>query len=174
MITIKDFLECIQCHIVDGHDYMWQCYGPNARGMGYENGKYGSDEEVSISIVFDTKTHFVYEMQAWDGPNKRQYRWIHPDYLKAYKEESKARHLKWKESYDGNKFINLDVEEDILQKATAIFNGEDYDTRVMCELNLDKETLLLAMTMAHEADMTLNQYIEHILREEIKKHGIEV
>jgi len=30
------------------------------------------------------------------------------------------------------------------------------------------------MEMAHEADMSLNQFVEYILREDMKRHGIEV
>jgi hypothetical protein len=166
-ITIKDFLEIIQYKITGGDDYCWQCYGPNARSMDYWNGKH--DGSVSITIVFDSQTQVVYQMEAWDGAKKREYRWIHPAYRNAIEAEAKRRHVDHVESIDGSKFIDLEVAEDITEKATAIFNGEEYDDRVIVPLTMDRDRLLQLMTLAHEADLTLNQFVEQILRKEIAR-----
>jgi predicted HTH domain antitoxin len=172
MITIKDFMECIDYRVTGGTEYQWQCYGPNVRYLEFQSGE-GTVSDT-VLILFDTVDQTVYEMQAWDYHNEREYRWIHPDYLDAHKKEAKSRNVKWKKSFDDRKFINLEVEEDILEKATAIARGEEYDTRIMVTLDLgDKERVLL-MEMAHEADMSLNQFVEHILREDMKRHGVEV
>ena len=167
MITIKDFMESIQYKVTDGAEYCWQSYGPNAYSLNHWNGRY--DDGVTVSIVFDTITAVVYEMQAWDYANKREYRWIHPDYLEAHMAESKLRNVDFNESIDDSKFIDLDVADDILEKATAIIKGEEYDTRVMVPLQLDDDQLLQLMTLAHEADQTLNEYVEQIMRFEIAK-----
>jgi len=172
MITIKDFMECIDYRVTGGAEYQWQCYGPNVRYLEFQSGE-GTVSDT-VLILFDTVDQTVYEMQAWDYYNEREYRWIHPDYLDAHKKEAKSRNVKWKKSLDDRKFINLEVEEDILEKAAAIARGEEYDTRIMVTLELgDKERVLL-MELAHEADMSLNQFVEHILREDMKRHGVEV
>lgn len=172
MITIKDFLECIEYHITGGTEYMWNCYGPNVRYLEYQS-KEGHEADT-IFILFDTVDQTVYEMQAWDYVNQREYRWIHPDYIDAHKKEAKSRNVKWKKSFDERKFINLEVPEDIIEKARAIFLGEEYDTRIMVTLELDDKERIMLMEMAHEADMSLNQFVEYILREDIKRHGVEV
>jgi hypothetical protein len=167
MITIKDFLETVEYKITEGDNYLWTCYGPNVRSLDYWNGS--QTNSVSININFDTVDQTVYEMQAWDGSNDREYRWINPDFIKAHKKEAKKRGTKFKQSIDERNFIEIDLEQDILQKAKAIFNEEDYDTRIMVELTLDDDEMFQLMTMAHEADMTLNQMVEKILRDVIDR-----
>jgi predicted HicB family RNase H-like nuclease len=166
-ITVKDFMKCVSYRITEGDTYEWACFGPNARIMDYWNGKHYA-EGRTISMVYDTQTQVVYQMEAWEG-DTTMYRWIHPDYLSAIKAESESRNVDFKEAVDGNKFIDLDVEEDILEKATAIANEEEYDKRVMISLTFDDDDMFLMMKMAHEKDMSLNKFVEYILQEEINR-----
>jgi hypothetical protein len=172
MITIKDFTECIQYKITEGSEYLWKCYGKNPYSLTYWNS--GTGDDVTIFIVFDTKTQQVFEMQAWDGLNRKEYRWIHPGYIEGYAAEAKSRNVDYKQSFDNHKFIDLEVSEDMLEKATAIFSGEIYDERIMVQLDLGKHEQFMLMEMAHEADMTLNEFVEDILRRDLRKYGIEV
>jgi hypothetical protein len=169
VITIEDFLRTVDYKITDGDPYLWSCYGPNVRSLDYWNGSHSNS--VSMSIEFDTKDQTVYEMQVWDGANEREYRWIHPNYVKAHKKESKARGVKRRQSIDDRKFIDIDVEEDILSKARAIYLGEDYDTRLIVPLELNDDELFQMMKLAHERDVTLNQLVEQILTEEIARRS---
>jgi hypothetical protein len=50
----------------------------------------------------------------------------------------------------------------------SIKAGEDYDTRVSVPVDFTDEELLTYMTMAHERDMTFNQFVEQALREAIE------
>lgn len=167
-ITIKDFMECVQYKITEGHDYLWRCYGKNAYSLDYWNQQNGADG-VSIHIVFDRINQTVYEMQAWHYGANREYRWIHPDYVSLHEAEADERGHAGDESLDGRKFIDLDLAEDILEKASAIFNGLPYDTRVLVSVEMDDVTLNAAMRAAHEQDITLNEYVESILRKEIDR-----
>ena len=108
-------------------------------------------------------------MQAWDFDAQREYRWIHPDYLEAYRKEAKSRGIKRRKSIDDRKYIDLEVAEDILGKSRSIFLGEEYDTRVIVPLDLEDDLLFQLMKLAHEADMTLNDFVAYILRQEIDK-----
>jgi predicted HicB family RNase H-like nuclease len=173
MITVKDFMECVSYRITDGAKYEWSCYGPDARSMDYWNGEHG-DTERNVNMVYDTRTQVVYQMEAWDMSNDRAYRWIHPDYLEEVTAEAEENGVDFEQSYDHHKFTDLEVEEDMLEKATAIANEEEYDNRIMVTLTLGYDEQHLLMEMAHEADMSLNKYVEHILRLEMQKHGIEV
>ena len=172
MITIKDYMEAVQYRITDGSEYQWSCYGPNARSMEYWNGRY--DGGVSVNMVYDTKTQVVYEMEAWDYAAEKEYRWIHPGYIEIYVREANERGIPYKQSIDDRQYTDLEVAEDILEKATAIAAEEEYDDRIMIQLELDDAERMMLMEMAHEADMSLNQFVEYILREDMKRRGIEV
>jgi len=169
-ITLKQFMETIDHRVTEGAQYMWSCYGDSVMSLDHWNGQHGP-EGMSIHCVFDTSDAFVYEMQAWDYRNNREYRWIHPDYRDAYKEEAVERNVDSEQSLDDRKFIDLEVAEDILEKARAIFKGEDYDTRVIIQLDLDEETELLLMRAAHALDITVNQFVERALEAEIARLG---
>jgi hypothetical protein len=161
MITLKEFFECINYRITEGSDYMWNCYGNDSYQLDSWNGE---QPGTIVCVVFDKHTQDVYEMQAWDGPNNNIYRWIHPDYVEAVKGEYTKRGLNFHEASDFESFIDLEVEDDMLEKAKAIANGTEYDRRILVPLTLSDDSLLQLMKMAHEKDMTLNQFVEHILR----------
>lgn len=160
MITLKDYMECISYRITEGSEYLWHCYGPNAYSLD-SGSSYG---ENTVSVVFDKTTQVVYQIEAWDFANRRTYRWINPDYIDAIKAESKKRNIKFEQSIDNEKFIDIDSVKDILEKATAISNGEEYDTRLILELNLEDDELFEMMKMAHEMDLSFNKFVEHILQ----------
>lgn len=163
MITLNDFLDVINNDKTTGDSFLYECYGPNAYSMEYWNGKH-DDGGTSMSVVFDLRTQVVYEMEAWDYDNQREYRWVHPDYKKALFDETSSRGHDPEDSVDGRKYIDLDVEADILEKASAMYEGVPYDTRVLMEIDFDDDLLLSAMKLAHEQDITFNQYVENALR----------
>jgi predicted HicB family RNase H-like nuclease len=170
-ITLRHFMEAIDYQVNDGSKYMWTCYGPDARTMEYWNEQH--DKGVSVTAVFDSKTQIVYEMEAWDYEQHRYYRWIHPGYIDAMKAECMSRGIDFTNAFDDESFIDLDVAEDILEKSAAMVAGEEYDTRVIMKFEIDEDLLFSAMQFAHEADITLNQYIENILSEEIARLAVQ-
>jgi len=172
MITLKDFMETIQYKITEGSDYGWSCYGPDAHSIDSWNEIQG-DGGYTITTVFDKKDQTVYQMEAWDYTNDRCYRWIDPTYIDAYKEECEQRDVDFNNAFDAVDFIDLETEEDILEKARAMVAGEDYDTRVSVPLTLDDDQMFELMKSAHEKDVTLNQLVENILREVIASRGHE-
>lgn len=168
MITLKDFMEAIQYKVTEGSEYLWTTYGPNARSMDYWNGNF-KGAGITVNCVFDTETQEVYEMQAWDDIEDVQYRWIHPNYLAQIVLEYENRAIDFEQSFDDNKFTDLEVADDILEKATAMVAGKEYDKRIMVTLSLSYDEEHLLMELAHAADMSLNQYVEKILREKIEE-----
>ena len=166
MITLKDFLECINYQVSEGSKFCWNCYGSDAMTLDHWNGLHGAGG-VAVHTVFDSVNQTVYEMQAWDYTNEREYRWIHPDFVSRHMAEAEHRGTDFTQSYDDHKFIDLDVAEDMLEKARAIFRGEDYDTRIIINLKMTSEEELLLMRAAHAADLTVNDFVERALREKI-------
>lgn len=163
MITLEDFIKAIDYKITGGSEYGWNCFGSNARYLDSSDSESG-DGAYSVSAVFDSVDQTIYLVEAWDYTNHREYRWINPDYYKALKKECKKRDIDFKESLDGKRYIELEVAEDMLEKISAIVAGEDYDTRVKVPVDFTDEELLQYMKMAHERDMTFNQFVEEALR----------
>lgn len=170
MTTVfQELIEANNFEITGGSEYQWQCFGHNARYLDFDR-----EDHFSINCVFDTVDHTVYIIEAWDYINNREYRWINPNYLDEYKEACKENEVDFRESFDSNKFVDLEVIEDMFEKIQGIRSGEDYDSRVKVPLTLDDKDLFELMKMAHERDITLNAMVEEVLTvaiEDAKKGG---
>ena len=164
MITLKEWIEVVGYRITEGSDYGWNCYGAHSYQLDSWNGEQNG---YSFNIVFDTATQVVYEANAHDYANNRAYRLRNPAFVEAHDREAKERDCTINEAWEDVNYINLETEDDWLSKAEAIIAGEEYDTRVEVPLTLDKDQMYQLMQLAHEHDMTLNQFVEKLLREEI-------
>jgi hypothetical protein len=173
MITLKQWLELANYKITEGDRYLWDCYGKDAFMLASWNGINGQGG-YSTDIVFDTKTQIVYEVAVHDFTNNRAYRMINPEYAKAHAQESATRSVDMNTAWDDVDYTDLDVEEDFVEKATAIVNGRDYDKRVMIQLELDSDLEMAIYRNAHQLDMTVNDYIQMALVEFIKSKAPEL
>jgi hypothetical protein len=99
---------------------------------------------------------------------------INPDFQKKNKKEAKRRDIDKKNAWDDVDYVDLEVDDDFIQKCLAIKAGEDYDTRVSVPMDFSDEELLQYMKLAHEQDITFNQLVERALREAIDRAGITV
>ena len=167
MITLKDFMKTVNYRITEGSDYCWNCYGSNAYSLDYWNQDHNGH---SLSIIFDTQSHEVYEVQAHDYKHNRAYRLINPDYKFVHDNEAVGREVSADEAWDEVNYVDLETDEDFLDKAQSIMSGEDYDTRIDMPIRLDDDALFELMKKAHEQDVTLNQLVEDILRKVISLH----
>ena len=165
---MKEWMELVDYRITEGSNYGWQCYGSNVYQIDSWN---GNIDGHSFSIVFDTRDQTVYEVQAHDYVHNRAYRMINEDFLKKMKKEAKRRDVDKDEAWDDVNYIDLEVDDDFIQKCLAIRAGEDYDTRVSIPLDFSDEELLQYMKMAHDRDITFNELVEEALRQAIEQHG---
>jgi len=171
MITLKEWMEIVDYRITEGSDYGWHCYGNDVHMLDSWNGE---QDGHSFTVIFDTKTQVVYEVQAHDYVHNRAYRMINPDFQKKNKKEAKRRDIDKKNAWDDVDYVDLEVDDDFIQKCLAIKAGEDYDTRVSVPMDFSDEELLQYMKLAHEQDITFNQLVERALREAIDRAGITV
>ena len=172
MITMKEWMELVSYRITEGSDFGWQCYGSNVYQLDSWN---GDQDGHSFSIIFDTRDQTVYEVQAHDYLHNRAYRMVNQDFAKKMKKEAKRRDVNRNEAWedvDYVDYVELDVDDDFIQKSLAIKAGEDYDTRVEVPLDLDEATMFSLMQAAHERDITLNELVEDILCEVLKKETV--
>jgi hypothetical protein len=171
MINMKEWMELVGYRITEGSAYGWQCYGSDAYALDSWNGDHDGH---SFTVIFDTKDQTVYEVQVHDYVHNRAYRMINPDFQKKNKKEARRRDVNKDEAWDDVNYIDLEVDDDFIQKCLAIQAGEDYDTKVSVPLELEDDKMFELMRMAHEQDITLNQLVENILRNMIAEKEITV
>lgn len=150
MITLKQWMEICNYRITEGGDYT----PSNARIYSLDSWN-GDQNGHSLMIGFDPKTQEVYTVEVHDYKNDRSYRLVNPQF---------KEHFTDNEAYDGVEFTDLEVDDDFIEKATAIVNGEEYDTGILVPLNFTDEELLPIFKLAHEADMSFNDYVNMALR----------
>ena len=165
MITLKSFMEVVDYRITEGSEYQWDSYGSNAYILDSWNGD--NDNGHSFSIIFDTSSQAVYEVQIHDYKNQRAYRLIDPKFAKKHKKESKQRDVNFNQAWDEVDYVDLELDDDFLEKASAVVNDQEYDTRIQFPIDLPKDQLYNLMRLAHEQDLTLNKYVEQALEREI-------
>jgi hypothetical protein len=165
---MKEWMELVDYKITEGSEYSWQCYGPNAYCLDSWNGVHGRGG-YSFSIIFSTKTQKVYEVSVCDYTNDRAYRMINPDKLEKFQTEAKYRGTSANEAWDDVEYTDLEVVNDFIQKAQAIKSGLPYDTRIQVEVDFSDDELLTYMKMAHDCDMTFNDFVEEALRRAIEE-----
>ena len=168
MITMKEWMELVDYRITEGSDFMWQCYGTDAYQLDSWNGVH-DEGGFSFTITFDTRNQTVYELQAHDYTHQRAYRMINPDFRKKMRKEAKRRNVERDKAWDGVDYVDLEVDDDFIQKCLAIKAGEDYDTDVTVPLDLPDDLLMFAFKAAHEQNLTFNEFINQILRDFIDR-----
>ena len=168
MITLKQWMETVNYRITEGDAWTSEAFGHSAHCLSAWNGVHGKGG-WSLNIVFDTETQLVYQVEACDYTNNRAYRMINPDYKDAVAKEAEGNEY-LNQAWDDVDFTDLEVDEDWLEKATAIVDGENYDERVKVPIDFSDEELLKYMKLAHERDMTFNAFVEEALRAAIEEH----
>lgn len=155
MITLKEFMELVEYRITEGSEYHANIpglYMLSSWSIG-QNG-YGFD------IAFDPKDdQRVYLVEAHDYKNDRAYRLADPTL--------KTSRTAW----DDVDYVDLEEDDDFIQKCLAIRAGEDYDARVSVPVNFSDEELLKLMKMAHQQDITFNEYVARALTALIERES---
>ena len=172
-MQLSEINNTFQHRITDGSEYLWHCYGNNVRSIDY------TSEYACGYVIFDTETQTVYEVSvspvvgSWDVEPK-PYRYIDPDYRVSHDAEAKDRHVDANQAWDDVMWVDLETEEDFIEKATAMFKGEKFDTRIQVPLDLDNDTMLKLSMEAHKRDITLNKMVEEVLRNVIAEHEFNI
>jgi len=153
---------------MESSPYMWSCF-PDAAYQDIFN-QFGE-----LSIVFSQTDGFkVYELivSPVNVPDANPYRWIDPEYRQQYLDECKERDVNPDLIYDNVRYIDIEIKQDILEKAEAIMKGLPYDSRVMMDLDISDELFMQVAKLAHEKDITFNQMVAEILTEVIEREKL--
>lgn len=161
-MKLQQVNEAMDHKITGGSEYQWNCY-PNARYLDYES------DFAHVSVIYSTATQEIYQAEvavkrdAW-AEDAKPYRWLNPEFKEAFFGECKERKVKKNKAWDDVKWVDLEVEEDFLEKATDIFNGQEWNHDIMVPIDLPKDELFQLMLIAHEKNITLNQLVTEILQ----------
>lgn len=164
MLTLKEWMELVDYRVTEGSEYGWQCFGPKAYSLSSWNGEH---DGYSFNIVFDNTSQTVYTVEACDYTNNRAYRIVNPLFKAVHDSEAEDRGVLGNQAWDEVNWIDLEQDDDFIQKGLAIRDGEDYDTRVSVPVDLPDDVVFGLMKMAHERDITFNQLVEEVIRNAI-------
>jgi hypothetical protein len=155
MLTLKEWMTLVDYKITEGSDYFTNI--PELYSLSSWNGEH---DGWSFFIAFDPKdAQRVYVVEACDYKNQRAYRLKDP----AIELDDQA--------WDDVKFTELEIDDDFIQKALAIKDGEDYDTCVKVLVDFpDKDDLLKYFMMAHEMDITFNDLAGRALKAAVDEY----
>jgi hypothetical protein len=160
-------LRTFDYKITDGDAYLWKCY-PDARFIDFES------DYAYVSVVHSTQDTVVYEVtvESKNDEDAPVYRWMNPDFIDAYKDESEERNFDPTVARDDVRYTDVENRDDFLIKAGDVFNGVELKTDIV--IDLPRDVLLEHLLAAHKQDITFNEYINTALRrviEEIKVSG---
>ena len=114
-MQVKDWMELVGYRITEGSPYEWACFGHNAYCLDSWD---SNNDGQSASIIFDTNSQTVYTIAVYDYGKNLAYRWTNPDWIEKYTQEANSRCPNPHQAWDEVDYIELEVEEDFLEKAT--------------------------------------------------------
>lgn len=167
-MKLNDVINAAGARISGGDPYGWGCFGDNANFIEFRD----TSGQGYAHAIYDTKNYTVYEINVTVPNRDICFRWLNPEFKDAFYSDAESRGVDPEEAWDDVKCTNVDSEARIIDHLENI--GEcDYSEvpdekgRVSVPLELTEEETFRLMKAAHEKDVTLNQLVEDILREEI-------
>lgn len=152
MLTLKQWMELVNYKITEGSEY----YSDGATLYCLDSWDSNHDG-YSVSIVFDPKDEQrVHLVEVCDYKNQRAYR-----RCTSPQDDSNA--------WDGVSWVDLETDEDFIEKTAAIMKGVEYDTRISIPLTLTDDELLVLFKLAHAADVTFNEYVARVVQEQLDR-----
>lgn len=185
MNFFEELLKAANCKIINGSEFLWKCFGRNVYTIDLNVGKNGLCGN-GMSIIFDTQNQMVYCVECFSETHA--FRWVHSEYADAYFNEHTMNGADPKYAFDNTKWIDVTDANTFLHIVKLIVNDEDCSIFISEEndddldikneedeivtLNLEKDLIADLAIMAHNSNMTLNDFINEILRLEMIKNEI--
>lgn len=162
-MKLREVNEALDHAITGGAEYLWNCF-PDARTLDYET------EHGHASVTYSTESQEVYEASAESKNSERPYRWLNPNYKSAYEAESEKRGFTDHAiAWDDVKWIDLETEDDFLDKAQGVCSGTWFDERVQVPVEMSDAEFIQLAKMAHARDITFNDMVTEVLKLAIER-----
>lgn len=169
MKLFERFLTLTKFRLSEVDRFGWSCFGDSAHVFTFWNGDH-QGHSFSATVSLDTMS--VHVLEVCDFHNNRAYRWFNPDTdaCAAYFKEAPAHGSNLREAWDDVDFVDLEVLENFIVKAEAIRDHKFHDLKVIVPLELSDKEIFELMKLAHDKDLTLNQFVEQVLWNMIHDH----
>lgn len=103
-MILMEIIQACEARIVGGSEFLWQCYGPNARYLDFAD----RDGTECVSVVFDIATQQVCELQMNVPGYDQAFGWRASEFEQAYQEECKAHNIEPNIAWDDLKYERVD------------------------------------------------------------------
>jgi len=156
VIAKQQFWGLTQGHEFLCHPYPYAFIGLVQKNLYRLSKVFEAGQSWDMSMIFDINTDEVIEISIDDFSREVFYCLKNPKY-KRYEDMNVA------------KTVELETDEDFLEKASAIIDGREYDSRVSIPLEMPDDELLMCMKLAHEEDITFNHWVERAVKQAIER-----
>lgn len=110
-MKLIDVITAAEGRVSGGDKFQWKCWGDNARFMEFADIN-GSE---FCSVVFDTKTYDVYDIEIFIPDTDICFRWFNPAFIDRYINEAKVRNIDYMLAWDSIKFIPVNDAQVIIE-----------------------------------------------------------
>lgn len=152
-MKVEQVLKAAGYKITEGSAYGWPCYSPYARWL---------DLEEDVSCVFDANTREVFELHISNSDASKVWRWQEPRTIPDFIKECEKRGINPDDASESTKYIPIQGEAEAIAMVYEHMNAETEGDSLV-QINMDDTELLKVCMMAHEKDMTLNEFVTHVL-----------
>jgi hypothetical protein len=104
-------------------------------------------------------------IDAWCSRTDRIYQWVNPHYLQAYHTELSERSVNLPEE---KKLVNIADADKMLMICKTLHSGQEYNHNTI-DIDLPDDLLFKSLLMAHEQDITFNEYVSQVLNSYINE-----
>ena len=160
-MRIEHFLQSINYQIKDCSNYLWKCFGENVRILDTEC----QNSDIGTSCIFDPTTRKIFVIEFWDEKGQHiafdELEFcvcIDPNFREAYFKEYEDRNI------ETNNLIEISYEE-ILSKIRKAFKTETEEVNI----HIDPDLQTYVYRLAHELNISFNEFVVEILRNQIKE-----
>lgn len=169
MLTFKDFMQLINYKPTEIGEYTVPYYREATAIECWD----GNQDGFSLSLICSLRNDETYEVQLCDFKRQRAYRIINEKYRTAHADYVATQNETYDQAWDEVSYVDLETDEDFVEKATKVMNDEEYDTRVVIPFELPDDVIYTLMKEAHRKDITFNALISETLINHINKLELE-
>jgi hypothetical protein len=130
-MKLIDVITAAEGRVSGGDKFQWKCWGDNARFMEFADIN-GSE---FCSVVFDTKTYDVYDIEIFIPDTDICFRWFNPAFIDSYINEAKVRNIDYMLAWDSIKFIPVNDAQVIIEYIKDVMSSFYEDLAIPEEIS---------------------------------------
>jgi hypothetical protein len=159
-MKLKKILKLFDYKISDGSEFQWGCFGPNARYLDFNS---DTCIQNSVSVLYDTITTKVYQMDFCCESVEGVYTWVDPKYEVAHARECLRRGI------EGNKY-QCYSKESFLTMALDAYHGRTPDTDLALDVDVDLSAgdIHQLHLIAESKGITFDELVNEVLAQELE------